>query len=103
MFACVDNEGRVLAMNAGDMTGNSGWQQVNTTLTPADRLTDDHGAALYKVVNGTTQERTQQEREADWPPDPEPVPTLNERMTAAEERLEFHEECLMEMSEEVYK
>ena len=95
MFAFVD-DGRVLALNAGDMTGNSGWQQVSTDLTPDDRLKDDHGAALYKVVNGTTQERTQQEREADWPPEPEPVPTLAERIT-------FVEDCLMEMSEEVYK
>ena len=95
MFAFVD-DGRVLALNSRDMTGNSGWQQVNTTLTQDDRLTDDHGAALYKVVNGTTQERSQQEREADWPPDPEPVPTLAERIT-------FVEDCLMEMSEEVYK
>lgn len=95
MFAFVD-DGRVLALNSGDMTGNTGWQQVNTTLTPNDRLTDDHGAALYKVVNGTTQERTQQEREADWPPEPEPVPTLAERIT-------FVEDCLLEMSEEVYK
>lgn len=96
MFAFVDNDGRLFALNDGDMTGNSGWQQVNTTLTPADRLTDDHGAALYKVVNGTVQERTKQEREADWQPDPAPVPSLAERIT-------FVEDCLMEMSEEVYK
>ena len=95
MFAFVD-DGRVFALNAADMSGNSGWQQVNTTMTPEDRLTDERGAALYKVVNGTTQERTQQEREADWPPIPAPVPSLAERIT-------FVEDCLMEMSEEVYK
>lgn len=95
MFAFVI-DGRVLALNARDMSGNSGWQQVNTTLTPDDRLTDEHGAALYKVVNGTTQERTQQEREADWQPDPAPQPSLSQRIT-------FVEDCLMEMSEEVYK
>lgn len=95
MFAFVD-DGRVLALNEGNMAGNSGWQQVNTVLTPADQLTDDHGAALYKVVNGTTQARTQQEREADWPPEPTPVPSLAERIT-------FVEDCLLEMSEEVYK
>ncbi len=65
-------------------------------MTPEDQLTDDHGAALYKVVNGTVQERTQEEREADWPPDPTPVPSLAERIT-------FVEDCLLEMSEEVYK
>lgn len=95
MFAFVI-DGRVLALNARDMSGNSGWQQVNTTLTPDDRLTDEHGAALYKVVNGTTQERTQQEREADWQQEPEPQPSLSQRIT-------FVEDCLMEMSEEVYK
>ncbi len=95
MFAFVI-DGRVLALNARDMSGNSGWEQVNTTLTPDDRLTDEHGAALYKVVNGTTQERTQQEREADWQPEPAPRPSLSERIT-------FVEDCLMEMSEEVYK
>lgn len=95
MYAFVDN-GRIFGLNANDMTGNSGWQQVNTVLTPEDQLTDDHGAALYKVVNGTVQERTQEEREADWPPDPTPVPSLAERIT-------FVEDCLLEMSEEVYK
>lgn len=95
MYAFVDN-GRVFGLNDNNMTGNSGWQQVNTVLTPEDQLTDDHGAALYKVVNGTVQERTQEEREADWPPDPTPVPSLAERIT-------FVEDCLLEMSEEVYK
>ena len=88
MFAFVDN-GRVFALNANDMSGNSGWQEVNTTLTPADQLTDDHGAALYKVVNGTTQERTQQEREADWPePTPTP-PTIDDKLEALESKIDY--------------
>lgn len=89
-------DGRLLALNENDMTGNSGWEPVATALKPEDRLTDEHGAALYKIVGGSVQERTQEEREADWPPEPTPQPTLAERIT-------FVEDCLMEMSEEVYK
>lgn len=96
MFGYVDNQGRLLGLNEADMGGNSGWQQIATDLSVNDPLTDDHGAALYKVVNGTTQNRSQQEREADWPPEPAPQPSLSERIT-------FVEDCLLEMSEIVYQ
>ena len=88
--------GLLMALNANDMTGNSDWMEINTTLTPEDRLADDQGAALYKIVAGEVVERTEQERQADWPPEPAPTPSLAERIT-------FVEDCLMEMSEEVYK
>ena len=96
MYGYVDSEGRLFGLNDSDMSGNSGWMQVNTSLSADAPLTDDHGAALYKVVGSTVQERSKQEREADWPPEPTPVPTINERFT-------FIEDCLMELSEEVYK
>ena len=96
MFGYVDDQGRLLGLNEADMSGNSGWMPVATVLTVSDPLTDDHGAALYKVVNGTVQERSKQEREADWPPAPTPQPSLSERIT-------FVEDCLLEMSEIVYQ
>lgn len=95
MFAYVI-DARLLALNESEMAGNSGWEPVATGLNPKDRLVDEHGAALYKIVSGSIQERTQEEREADWPPAPVLQPTLAERIA-------FVEDCLMEMSEEVYK
>lgn len=95
MFAYV-SDGRLMALCAADMTGNTDWQEITTDLTPEDRLQDEKGAALYKIVKGKVKERTQAEREADWPPEPTPEPSAAEKIT-------FLEECLMEMSEEVYK
>jgi len=88
MYAYVD-DGRIFALNENDMSGNTGWEEIETGLTVNDPLTDNHGAALYKVVNGASVERTQEEREADWP-EPEPrVPTIPERVTTLEETNEM--------------
>lgn len=89
MFGYVDDQGRLLGLNEADMSGNSGWMPVATVLTVSDPLTDDHGAALYKVVNGTVQERSQQEREADWPEPTPPQPTVDDKIEALASKIDY--------------
>lgn len=61
-----------------DLTGNTDWIRVElneeTALLLTDHLLDDHGAPMYKWVDGVVIERTEEERRAEWPPDPEPEP-----------------------------
>lgn len=52
-------------------------------------LTDEKGAALYKLANGEIVERTQEEREADWPPEPEPPTTIEDVVDAINALTEF--------------
>lgn len=78
---CVDDEGRVLSVCPDDLSGTSGWLRGDIPISPADDLTDDHGAALYKLDNGAIVPRSREEREADWPAEPEPEP---EPMSAQE-------------------
>lgn len=47
-------------------------------------LWDDHGACLYRLENGAAVLRTEEERRADWPEEPEEPPTMEERMDAVE-------------------
>lgn len=99
----LDERDCIMAVNPNDMTGNTGWQQADDVgLAVDDRLTDDHGAALYKLVNGEAVERSQQEREADWPDDPEPTPSVPEQIAALQEQNDMLTECILEMSEIIY-
>lgn len=87
----VDSEHRILGLNDNDMTGNSDWQEVETTLTVDSPMTDEKGAALYKLSSGKVKERTEAERRRDWPVDPEPVPSDRERIETLEDRAETNE------------
>ena len=72
MWVYTDEQSRVLACGPNNMAGNSGWQEADVPLTVDSTLMDDHGAALYLLRGGELITRTEQERMADWPPDPEP-------------------------------
>ena len=61
----TDEQGRVLANNPNDMSGNSGW--INTSSLIPEILTDENGVALYKVSKGKIAERAQTEIDADMP------------------------------------
>lgn len=87
----VDGNNRLLGLSDGNKSGNSGWEEIGTALTVEDNLFDEKGAALYKIVSGQTQERTEEERRQDWPVDPEPVPTDRERIEVLEDRAETNE------------
>lgn len=84
MWLYTDYAGRVLGANSNDMTGNTGWEQDEV---PEDfdinMLYDEHGAALYKLVDGELATRSEEERQADWP-EPEPVPVDQTRQLRAD-------------------
>ena len=50
MSVCTDAQGRVTGICPDNLTGGTGWAWVETDLTPATGLCDEHGTALYKLV-----------------------------------------------------
>ena len=84
------DDNRIVAVNASDMDGNTGWTEVTPcSLTPESVLTDEKGAALYKLVGDKVKTRTKAEREADWPPEPEPAATIEDVVDALNALTEF--------------
>ena len=59
----------ILGVCFDDLSGCSDWQLADIDLTPNSILTDDHGAALYRLEDDEVVERTPEERQADWPPE----------------------------------
>ena len=79
----ADDEGRVLSICPDDLTGSSGWHRGDIHISPADDLTDDHGAALYRLENGVLVARSEEERCEDWPVEEEPEPSEIEQLADA--------------------
>lgn len=78
---------RITSLCNDDMSGNSGWNLSTVQALGLDmdsNLYDDHGACLYRLENGAAALRTEEERRADWPEEPEEQPTVEERMDAVE-------------------
>lgn len=65
-------------------------------------LIDENGSYNYKLVDGTAKERTAEEKAEDVKPEPEPQPTVEEKLAAQEERIAMLTDCIMEMSEIIY-
>lgn len=64
MWVYVDEKGTVLALNASNMKGNTGWVEAATTLTVNNPISHD-GASLYKVKDGVVVARSEEEMEGD--------------------------------------
>ncbi len=86
MSICTDAQGRVTGVCPDDLMGGTGWAWVETDLTPATGLCDEHGTALYKLVGGVVCARTSEEISADAPAHESTVtePTIEERLAAVE-------------------
>lgn len=72
-----------------DMSGNTDWIRKEVTEEEAKKLLgdgarDEHGAAIFKIGNGSITERTEEERRKDWGEDEPQQPSIDQRMTAAE-------------------
>lgn len=64
MFVCYDEKLRINAYNEeNDLSGNTGWGYTNDSIS--EPLTEEHGVAIYKYVNGNVMNRTQEEIDAD--------------------------------------
>ncbi|MBN1776626.1 MAG: hypothetical protein JW811_00740 [Clostridiales bacterium] len=82
----TDERGRVLAANQNDMSGNSGWVQVEASAP--DPLTNADGVPLYRIDEGAIVSRSGEEIAADTlEPDPQQRP-LEERVEVVEETTE---------------
>jgi len=86
MSICTDAQGRVTGVCPDDLTGGTGWVWIETDLTPATELCDEHGTALYKLVGGVVCARTAEEISADVTAQGSiaPEPTIDERLAAVE-------------------
>ena len=82
-------ENKIDAVNPNNKDGCTGWQEIPDGLTVNSPLTDEKGAFLYKLVDGAIVERSQEEREADWPPEPEPPTTLEDVVEGLNALLEM--------------
>lgn len=65
-------------------------------------IMDERGIWRYKLVDGKSVERTQEEMDADYAARPAPPPSDKERIAQLEEQNAMLTECLLEMSEIVY-
>ncbi len=64
----VNNRNHIIAASLSDMTGNDGWQQIDSRLMPWGKdLYDNNGAPLYELDNGEIKERPLTDRKADTP------------------------------------
>ena len=83
---CADVQGRVTGVCPDNLTGGQGWVWIETDLTPATKICDERGTALYKYVNGVVCARTAEEISADVTAQGSiaPEPTIDERLAAVE-------------------
>ena len=80
---CLNSENHILSIAPGDLSGCSDWYKGEIGLTN-DELFDAHGAPLYKLVGGIAVMRPEEERMAEWTPEPEPEPTADDYREALE-------------------
>lgn len=70
---CVDIDRKIVSLCPNDMSGNTGWIATDTDILGIDmtaNLFDEHGAPMYKLVDGVAVERSIGERMKDWPEEP---------------------------------
>lgn len=126
VYGRTDDAGRLVAVNSSAyMSDTDGWTELDRGVgvryhhaqgnyLPGP-LMDERGICRYKLVDGSVQERTQEEMDADYVP-PEVNPTDTERILQLEsekklltaqvqalsDRNDFMEDCIAEMATIVY-
>ena len=126
VYVKVDESNRVTSINSSAFLADvTGWTEIDSGYGDKyhhaqgnyfDKpLCDERGICRYKLVNGRTVERTQEEMDADYVP-PEVKPTDAERILQLEsekklltaqvqalsDRNDFMEDCIAEMATIVY-
>lgn len=93
MYVFVDGSNRITAYNPNDMSGNTGWYEVQETI--GEPITEEHGVPIYKYRNGHVVSRSRAEIEADIPePVPPEVPEIEQlRQQIAEHQVLINEQA----------
>lgn len=101
MYVYVDEAGRITAYNPNDMSGNTGWEKVQETIS--DPITEEHGVPIYKYRKGHVVSRTSAEISADIPePVPPEVPEieqLRQQVALQKTQLDEQADALIELAE----
>ena len=126
VYVRTDDAGRLVAVNSSAyMSDTDGWTELDRGVgvryhhaqgnyLPGP-LMDERGIFRYKLVDGSVQERTKEEMDADYVP-PKVNPTDTERILQLEnekkllaaqvqalsDRNDFMEDCIAEMATIVY-
>lgn len=85
LWALVDFKDRLIALNPGSMEGCTDWKAVETSLSVDDPITDEHGAALYRLEGETVIYRSEGERATEWPEEARSNQAIEERVDVLEE------------------
>lgn len=126
VYVKVDESNRVTSINSSAFLADvTGWTEIDSGYGDKHHhaqgnyfpqpIMDERGICRYKLVNGRTVERTQEEMDADYVP-PEVNPTDTERILQLEsekklltaqvqalsDRNDFMEDCIAEMATIVY-
>lgn len=101
MYVYVDDKSRITAYNPNDMSGNTGWEQVQETI--GDPITEEHGVPIYKYRSGHVVSRTAAEIEADipapTPPDVPEIEQLRQQVAAQQAQLDEQADALIELAD----
>ena len=100
---CTDAENRITGLCLDDLSGCTDWRKTTVQalcIDMGEELFDDHGACRYRLEDGRAVPRSEAERQADWP---EEEPEPQDEAAALRQQVDMLTECLLEMSEEVYK
>ena len=113
VYVKINSDGIITAINSSAFISDpTGWTEIDEGT--GDRyhhaqnhyldksLIDENGSYNYKLVDGTVEERTAEEKAEDVKPEPEPQPTVEEKLAAQEEQIAMLTDCIMEMSEIIY-
>lgn len=93
MFVYVDGSNRITAYNPNDMSGNTGWYEVQETI--GEPITEEHGVPIYKYRNVHVVSRNKAEIDADIPEPTPPVPSEMEQVKQqlAEQQVLINEQA----------
>ena len=101
MYVYVDEASRITAYNPNDMSGNTGWEEVQETI--GEPITEEHGVPIYKYRNGHVVSRSAGEIAADIPaPEPPAVPEieqLRQQVALQQAQLDEQADALIELAE----
>lgn len=89
----VDDRGRIIAANPGDLRGNTGWERVRENIH--DPITNADGVPLYKYQDGHAVSRTAEEIAADTPAPEPPQPS---EIDIIKQRLDEQDDALIELA-----